>query len=86
MLLVATCCSFPVSEREKQCLEMSQALVNVLSWKVAVPPWSPASRLPMKWYYNFIPSLDNMAGLCALALASGGVVLCFVASSEKRFN
>lgn len=31
-------------------------------------------------------STDKMAGLCALAFASGGVVLCFDSSSEKAFD
>lgn len=39
---------------------------------------TPAGRLLL-----FIPSTDNMAGLCALAFASGGTVLCFDSSSEK---
>lgn len=39
---------------------------------------TPAGRLLF-----FIPSTDKMAGLCAMAFASGGVVLCFDSSSEK---
>lgn len=42
---------------------------------------TPAGRLLF-----FIPSTDKMAGLCTLAFASGGVVLCFDSSSEKPFD
>ncbi|KAF3859919.1 hypothetical protein F7725_000174 [Dissostichus mawsoni] len=68
----------PIYTPEEQCLEMSQALINVLSWRdLAVPPCSPA-QTPHTCHSATaaVPLLftpPNMAGLCALAFASGDI-------------
>lgn len=72
-----------MSEREEQCLEMSQAPVNVLSWRdMVVPPHCTALHGDHSAAGGRAPTTGNMAGLCALVFASGGVVLRFNSSSD----
>lgn len=94
VLLATTCMLLLSCEWKEQCLETSQAVINVLSWKYyVVPPCSPAAQLQTLSTVQHQRAGDSslhlswtkMAGLHALTFATGGVVLYSDASCGQQF-
>lgn len=94
VLLAKTCMLLLSCEWKEQCLETSQAVINVLSWKYyVVPPCSPAAQLQTLSTVQHQQAGDSslhlsrtkMAGLHALTFATGGVVLYSDASCGQEF-
>lgn len=94
VLLATTCMLLLSCEWKEQCLETSQAVINVLSWKYyVVPPCSPTAQLQTLSTVQHQQAGDSslhlswtkMAGLHALTFATGGVVLYSDASCGQQF-